>query len=89
MLFAKFGWNWPDGSGEEDFKISSKYCRYFVIIFPSKRAFIWINLGCFVPSLVEIGPVVLLISSMYLLLFYNYLPLKKGMALHLNKIEYQ
>ena len=39
------------------------YFHYFVIIYPWKRAgpFIWINFtqGCFVPSLVEIGPVVL------------------------------
>ena len=41
-----FGWNWPSGSGEEDF----------------------------------------LILSM-ILLFRNYLPLKKGGALHLNKLE--
>ena len=66
MLCAKFGWNWPSGSGEEDFKISSMYFRYLVIISPWKRAepFIWMNLnpfsqGCFVPSLVEIAPVAL------------------------------
>ena len=23
MLYVKFGWTWPNGSGEEDFKISS------------------------------------------------------------------
>ena len=64
MICAKFGWNWPSGSGEEDFVNLSMYYRYFVIISPWKRArtFIWTNLhsqGCFVPSLVEIGPVVL------------------------------
>ena len=49
--------------------------------------------GCSVPSLVEIGSVVLekifSISSMYMmyfLLFRNYLPLK-GPALYLNKLE--
>ena len=47
MLCAKFGWNWPSGSEEEDF----------------------------------------LISSMYFLLFCNYLTLEKGRALHLNKLE--
>ena len=47
MLCAKFGWNWPSGSGEEDF----------------------------------------LISSMYFSLFRYYLPLEKGRALHLNKLE--
>ena len=34
MLCAKFGWNWPSGSGEEDFLISSMYLRYFIIISP-------------------------------------------------------
>ena len=47
MLCAKFGWNWPSGSGEEDFLISSTHFRYFVIISPSKRMgpFIWKNLN--------------------------------------------
>ena len=47
MLCAKFGWNWPSGSGEEDFLISSMYFCYFVIIPPWKRAgpFIWTNLN--------------------------------------------
>ena len=38
MLWAKFGWNWPCRSGEEDFLISSIYFRYFIIISPWKRA---------------------------------------------------
>ena len=33
---AKFGWNWPTGSGEEDFKNSSMYFRYFLIFSPLK-----------------------------------------------------
>ena len=37
MLYAKFGWNWLSGSGE-DVLISSMYFRYFVIISPLKRA---------------------------------------------------
>ena len=43
MLCAKFGWNWPSGSGEEDFLISSMYFCYFKIISPWKRVgpFIW------------------------------------------------
>ena len=47
--------------------------------------------GCFVPGLVEIGPVVLKkkISKYFhvILLFHFYLPFKKGVALHLNKLE--
>ena len=39
----KFGWNWPRSSIEEDFKISSVYFRYIVIISAWKWAwhFIW------------------------------------------------
>ena len=55
MLCAKFGWNWPSGSGEEDFLISSMYMyfRYFVIISPWKRVgpFIWTNLNPLYPSM--------------------------------------
>ena len=66
MLCAKFGLNWPSGSGEEDFLILSMYFRYFVIISPWKGwgpsfEYNWIPFTqrCFVPSLVEIGLVVL------------------------------
>ena len=66
MFCAKFNWNWPSGSEEEEFLISSMYFRYFVIISPWKRVgpFIrknWVpfNKGCIVPRLAEIGPVVL------------------------------
>ena len=47
MLCAKFGWNWPSGSGEEDFQILSMHFRYFIIISPWKRAwlFFWKNLN--------------------------------------------
>ena len=54
------------GSWEEDFLISSMYFRYLVIIFLGKwlgpsfeQTWIPFTQGCFVPSLVEIGPVVL------------------------------
>ena len=48
--------------------------------------------GCFVPRLVEIGPVVLekkilKFRKCVFSLFRNYLPLEKGWALHLNKLE--
>ena len=47
MLCAKLGWNWLNGSGEEDFKISSMYFCYFIIFFPWKRVgyFIWLHLN--------------------------------------------
>ena len=38
MLYAKFGWNWPSGSGEGDFYIWSMFFCYFEIISPWKRA---------------------------------------------------
>ena len=77
------------------------YFHYFIINTSWKRArpFIWTNLiiftkGCFVTSLVEIGPVVLEIKILKfrqciftISLFRNYLPLEKGGALHLNKLE--
>ena len=52
MLCAKFGWNWPSGSGEEDFSISSIYFRHF--LFPWKRAgpFIWIKLNPLHPRMI-------------------------------------
>ena len=66
MLCAKFGLNWTSGSGEEDFLISSMYFHYFVIISPWKgqgpsfeQTWISFTQGCFMPSLVEIGKVVL------------------------------
>ena len=66
MIYAKFGWNWPSGSREEDFLNLSMYFCNFVILSPWKKAelFIWINLSPLNPrmicgkfNLVEIGPV--------------------------------
>ena len=53
MLFAKFDWNWPSGSGEEDYLILSMCFRYFVIISPWKRAgpFIWTNFNPLHPKM--------------------------------------
>ena len=99
MLCAKLGWNWHSGSGEEDFKILSAYFRYFIIISPWKRAgpfistsVIPITQGCFVPSVNEIGQVVLDKKSFWnfvnvYLPFCNYLPLEKGGALLLKELE--
>ena len=59
-------------------------------------SFIWTNLNyqeCFVPSLVEIGPMVLkkkifkLHNNNNYTLFRNNLPLEKSMAHHLNKMK--
>ena len=49
--------------------------------------------GWFVPSLIEIGPVVVEKKILKFVnvfsLFRNYLPLEKGTALHLNKLEFR
>ena len=37
MIFAKFDWKWPSGSGEDDFLKSSMFIHYFVIISPWKK----------------------------------------------------
>ena len=74
------------------------YFRYFLTIFLWKRAkpllvqnWIPFTHGCIVPSLVEIGPVVLekKIFNIFkiILLFRHYLPLEKGVALHLYKLN--
>ena len=95
MPCAKFGWNWLSGSGGEDFFISSMYFCYFIIISPGKgegpsfeQTWIPFTQGCFVWNWPSSGEEDFLISSMYLYYpFPNYLPLKKGGALHFNKLE--
>ena len=59
MLCAKFGWNWPSGSGGKSFAISllsplgkRSYPSFKQILVPFTQ-------GCFVPSLAKIGPMVL------------------------------
>ena len=79
---TKIGGNWLGDS--RDHSIFSMYFCYFLISSPWKKAcsffeqtLISIIPGCLVPSLVEIGPVVLLISSMYFRYFIIIPPLKK------------
>ena len=91
MLCAKFGWNWPSGSGEEDFLISSMYFHYFVIWKGAGRI-IWTNLTLLNQRMLcakfgwfwrrRFFNFVNVFS-----LFRNYLPLEKGTTLHLNKLE--
>ena len=98
MLCAKIDWNWLNGSGEETFLISSMYFCYFVISplwkgqgLSFEQTWNPFTQGCIVPSLVEIGRVVLEKKFFYFVnvfsLFYNNLPLKMGWVLHLNKRE--
>ena len=67
MLSAKFGWNWSSGSWEEGF---IKFCQCNFTISPLsplgeergpafEQTWIPSTQGCFVPSLVEIGQVIL------------------------------
>ena len=68
MFRAKFDWNWPSGSGEEDFKNFVNVFLLFLYLLPSKKGrsrsnvqknWIPFTRGCFVPSLVITGPVVM------------------------------
>ena len=64
---AKFGWNWPSGSGEEDFLNFVNVFSQFSFLSPLGKEqgpsfeenWIPYTQGCFVPSLVENGQVVL------------------------------
>ena len=99
MLCAKFGWNWPSGSGGEDFLISSMNFCYFLIISPWKRIgpFIWTKLNPLHPKLLcakfgwNMGEWFwrrrFLNFVNVFSLFRNYLPSEKGGALHLKKLE--
>ena len=73
---------WPHGFREEHFKILSMFFCYFVIIFPWKRGgpsfeqtWIPFTLGCFLPNLVEIGPVSL--EKIHLLIGWSYTPYRQ------------
>ena len=88
LLCAKFCWNLLCGSGEEEFLILLMYFRFFGIISPWKRAgpFIWTKLNpftrrCILPSLVEIGSVVLqkIFFNYFNVFYYSQLsPLGRG-----------
>ena len=98
MFCAKIGWNCPSGYGEEDFLILSIYFRYFVIISPWNRAgsFIWTKFNPLYPRMLcanfgwnwlsNSGKRFFNFVTVFSL-FRNYLPLEKGGALHLNKLE--
>ena len=98
-LCAKFEWNWPSGSGEADFEISTmKFCD-FLIIWLLKRAvtFIWTNLNHLHPREVFCQDWLELAQWVWRRRFWNfnnvilrfpyYLAFEKGSDLHLNKLE--
>ena len=83
MLCVEFG------SGEKDFQILSMYPFLGMALHLNKLKF---PLRCFAPSLVSnwpngSGEGKFLNSVNVFLLFHNYLPLERGVVLHLNKIE--
>ena len=98
MLGAKFGWNWPSGSREEDFKFCQcilLFRRYLLL--EKGRALHLIKLKSSLPK-DGLCQVWLKLAQWFwrrrffnfvnvFLLFRNYLPLEKGGVLHLNKLE--
>ena len=101
MLCAKFGWNWQmHGSGEEDFWISWMYFPYFLIISPWKYGeALNLNKPESPSPKNALCQVLLKLAQRFwrrrflnfvnlFSLFLNYLPLEKGGALHLNKLEH-
>ena len=87
MLYAKIGLNWPISSGKNFFNIFRKYIFGISWLPPLEKGHgpsleqtgILITQGCFMPSLVEIGQVVLerKIFKFPLCIFPNYLPWKR------------
>ena len=96
MLYAKFRWNWPNGSAEEDFYVSSMYFCCVVFISPLKKASpafesplpknalcqIWVKLTQWFCRRRFFNFINVF------LLFGRYLPLENGMALNLNELEF-
>ena len=104
MLFVKFGWHWLSGFWwfwRRRFLNSVNLFSLFRNYLPlEKGVALHLNKfelpspnGCFVPSLVEISPVVLekkILKYLFfniILLFRNCLLLEKGVALYLKKLE--
>ena len=99
MHCAKIVWNWLSGSDKENFLISTMYFLLFRNYLPldKGRALFWTNLNPLHPRmhcakivwnwLSGPGEEDFLFSTMYFSLFRNYLPLEKGGALHLKKLE--
>ena len=66
MPFDKFGWTWPNGLEKKIFKFRNEFSlfRYYLplekdVVVHLKKKWFPFTQGCFVSSLVEIGPVVL------------------------------
>ena len=99
MLCAKFGWNWLSGFGEEDFfnfiNVFSLFRNYLLL---EKGGALHLNKLEFPSPKDALCQVWLKLAQWFwrkrffnfvnvFSLFRNYLPLEKGGALHLNKLE--
>ena len=99
MFCARFGWNCPSGSGDDFVKLSVYFYNLaFTGISPKNRpwSFIWKKMNpiyseWFVPSLVEISPVLLekkiFESRQYISTRSLLSPLINDAVFHLNKLE--
>ena len=99
-----FGWNWPTGSGEDNYlifvNVFSLICNRLPLekggpLHLNKLIYIAFNQGCFVPGLIDFGPVVLekkffLKASIYFQYFVFISPLKNErpiILLNLNSLH--
>ena len=99
MLCAKFGWNWPIGSGEEDFLNFVNLFSLFLNYLPlEKGGALHLNKLKSPSPKDALCQVWLNLAYWFwrrrlfnfvnvFSLFRNYLPLEKGRALHFNKTE--
>ena len=88
MICAKFGWNWPTGSKEEDFKKLSMYFHYFIINSPwnMMRPFFCINLNPLHQKDTLLYQLWLkLVELFWRRIFLHFVPLG---TLYLNKLEF-
>ena len=98
MLCVNFGWNWPSSSEERIFKYF-QYHFTISLLSPLRKgfgAFIWTNLNPLYIRMIcaKFGWNLTSGSGEYFFNIFNrilhfcyYLPLEKGVALHLNKLE--
>ena len=102
MVWVKFGGNWPFTSREiKRFELRKCICANLLFSPVGKgwdssyeQARIFFTQGCCVPSVTEIGSVVIrkrrfLKVDNFFFLYSSYLPMGKGVGLYLNKLDFQ
>ena len=90
MLYAKFGWNWPSGSGEKDFWILSIFFLLSPLVKGCGPSFeqTWIPFThCWFVPRPSGSEEDFLIFSKDFLHFCYYLLLELSVAVHLNKVN--